>query len=288
MPNPPHSVLIPVGNPARVAEYIALGARIVRKLESELVLLSIELTRHEMQEMSEEEEIAGEPPAVLQKAQAAAQSFDVPVRLSSLKAHEVAEAIVSAAQDPAIDYLIMGWRGDEEGGSTVIGRSIDGLIREADAHSIIMQKGPVEESEHVLIPVLNAKLPPLALAVASLLARGEDARVTVLHLSPGPLPEEDQEAFRSSLFSFDKASETGFKAFIGDSSLFQVEFEVTDNPHDVLVTCSEGCDRLILEASQAHVLTEKVYGEASAGLAEEAQCSLVFVRPKNTGLKFGL
>ena len=286
MSSPPHSVLIPVGNPARVTEYIALGARIARKLESELVLLSIELTRLDMQEMSEE--IGGEPPAVLQEAQEAAQPFDVPVRLYNLKAHEVAEAIVSAAQDPAIDYLIMGWRGDEEGGATVVGRSIDGLIREANAHAIIMQKGPVEDSEHVLIPVLNAELPPLALAVASLLARGKDARVTVLHLSPGPLPEEDREAFRSSLFSFDKTSKDGPSVFIGDPSLFQIEFEVTDNPHDALVTCSEGCDRIILEASQAHVLTEKVHGAASSGLAEVAQCALVFVRPKNTGLKFGL
>jgi hypothetical protein len=291
MPEHPHDVLIPIADPDRAPRYIDLGARIASELESELVLLSIELDDLE-DNQGITEEIEGRSPEKLRAPKAYAEdNCNVTARIRQIRARDVAEGIVVAAQAPNVGYLIMGWRGDEgeDGGASAIGRKSDGLTREADAHTIVMQESTLNEDERVLLPVLSASLNPASLAVASLLAGPADGAITVLQLSPSETTDEEKDDFRSSLLSFEDVPKNGLVSLVRGKEAFEVVFEVTSDPARTLLDALEDQNRLMLEARQAQAFKEKVHEVgASVSLPREVPCPLVLVRPKHQSVAFGL
>lgn len=283
----PHSVLIPIANPERARQYLQLAARIASCYHSELVLLYIE--RDEKVKASEViADIEGEALKVLEEVSKQVDNFDIPVRRLKLKAADVAEGIVFAAQDPHIDYLVMGWRGDEEGGRTVIGQNVGGMIREADTHAIIMQEGELREGELVLVPTANLEMAPLALAVASLVRGGEGPPVTILFISPAELKKEDEERIRLNILSFIEKVEEELASLIGGISQFEVDFAAWEEPVKGLLEQSARYDHIIIEAGQDETMRKVMYGARPVELAKETGCPLIFVRPRRVGAKFGV
>lgn len=283
----PHSVLIPTANPERAFQYLQLGARIARCYGSELLLLYVE--RDDEVKASEViTGIEGETQEVLEDVYEQAVPFDVPTRWMKLRAKDVAEGIVFVAQAPHIEYLIMGWRGDEKGGKTVIGQNIDGMIREADSHAVIMQEGDLREGERILVPTANPELAPLALAIASLVRGGKGPPITILYISPVELKGEDKERVRSDLLSCTEKTEGELAPLIGERSQFEVDFAAWEEPMKGLVEQSAHYDRIIIEASQDETMRKVMYGGRPAELARETRCPLLFVRPRGRGGKFGM
>lgn len=269
---PPRSVLISVADPNAAASYVHLGARIAERHGSVLVLLNVEAD--------------GKASPVLDQARAPAASYDVPVQTITRAAPSVVEAIIRESQNPNIGYLIMGWRGDLSGKETRIGDNIDEVVKESDAHTIVMQRGVLGNDERLLVPVANPCAAPLALAVAALLRAKEGIKITVLHFSPVPLGEQEREHFRSALFDFAEETERGPESLFTDASQFELVFEEQDDPTQELAARSSEYDRMVLGTSREGYAGGTVFKELQLHIAERAQCPVVFIRPREAGPRF--
>ena len=272
----PRSVLIPIANPELAPQYLHLGARIAKEQESEIILLYIVPSSSDQTSNAS----SGQAEQVLEEARLYAEPLDVPVKTMTYEARGVAEGIVFVAEDPHIDYLIMGWRGDIQGGKTVIGSEIDGVVRESDCHAVVMQQGAFRENEGILVPAANPNTAPLGLAIASLLRGDSGPKVTVLHLSPAPLSDMEKKSFQSALFALADETEKEPEALFTEADQFEIAFEMQDDPARELAERSKNYDRMIVGTSQGGYSETEVFGKLPLQIAKEATCPVIFVRPK--------
>lgn len=282
-----HSVLIPVADPEAARQFIHLGARIAKARDSELVLLHAEQIPRQLPASAAGNYIQESRP-VLDEARAYAERFDVPVSTISRLARDVSDAIVYTAEDKNTDYLIMGWRGDVHGEETQIGDNIDHVLKDANTHSIVMQRGDMGERERILVPVANPETAPLSIAVGGLLYKEGGPEVKLLHVPPEPMSDADREAFRDRLLAFIEDEETDPQGLISDPSRFDFEVKEAQNPAEEIVRRSGNYDRIVLGTSRGRYLGRKVFGRFPLQIAEQARCPVVFTRLREPGFKYGI
>lgn len=277
----PQSVLISIANPSTAAGLIRLGTRIAGRTGGAVVLLhvSVTSTTEDASEVSAQK--------VLDEAASHAEPSGVPVRTMIHEAPSVADGIIYGAQDEHVDYLIMGWRGDMEGRETVIGDNIDSVIRESNSHAFVMQRGSFKEVERILVPVANPRTAPVALAVASLLRGDEGPSITILHLSPRDLSEKERESFRETLYAFAEQEEGDLQALVTDTSQFEIVYEAQQDPARELAERSGQYDHMVLGTSRGGYGGNDVFSGLLLQIARNAQCPVIFVRPREAGAKFG-
>ncbi|MFB6098682.1 MAG: amino acid permease [Salinibacter sp.] len=282
-----HSVLIPVADPEAARQFIHLGAWIAKARDSELVLLHAERIPHQLPASAAGEYIQESRP-VLDEAREYAEQFDVPVSTMSRLARDVSDAIVHTAEDKNTDYLIMGWRGDIHGEETQIGDNIDHVLKAANTHSIVMQRGTVGTQERILVPVANPETAPLAIAVGGLLYDEGGPEVKLLHVTPEPMSNADREAFRDQLLAFIKDEETEPQGLVSNPGRFDFEVVEAEEPAEEIVRRSGNYERIVLGTSRGGYFRRKVFGQFPLRIAGQARCPVVFVRPREPGYKYGI
>lgn len=282
MPSP-HSILVPVANPDTAAQLVHLGARLAERLDDALVLLHVTSASSSSERTGEPDD---EARAILDQARSHAETYDVPVETRFIEAPTVVEALIRASQDPHVEYLIMGWRGEFLGGKTKVGSNIDAVVKESGCQTIVMQQGEIGRSERVLVPVANPHAAPLALIVAALLRGENGAAVTVLHLAPLPLSEKEREAFRSALFALIEMNGRESQSLLEDASQVELLFEVQEDPARELALHSGFYDRMILGTSRDGYADGAVFAAFQLDIARKARCPVVFVRPSKAGARF--
>lgn len=285
-----HSVLIPVADPQNAEKHIHLGARIARRRDSQLVLLHV-VTVPSQLPPSAATDFVEEARPVLDKARDYAEEhYDVPVSTLMRVGHKPAKAIIHTAQDKNTEYLIMGWKGSVHDEETIIGSNIDHVLKESNTHGVVMQRTEDQELNNILVPVANPDMAPLALSMASLMLEDNpEGSITVLHVSPEPMEDDEKEAFKNKVFSFAEESEEGPEALLTEESRFQFDFREHDDPESVIARESGNHDRMILGTSQDGMsgwFGRKVFGMTPTLLADESECPVIFVRPREAGFTF--
>jgi len=155
----PHSVLIPVAEREAARRHIELGAEIVRRRNSALLLMHAVKIPPQLPPSAASEFVVQARP-LLEELRDYAESLGVPVATMIRVGHKPAEAIIHTAYDRNIDYLIMGWKGEVGHEQTYIGSNLDRVLREAPTHSIVVQRAPKAAAQKIVVPIANPDSAP--------------------------------------------------------------------------------------------------------------------------------
>lgn len=282
----PSSVLIPVSSAEDARDQIQLGARIARRLDSELILLhTVRVPRQLPQRAARRFISPGKE--VLKKHREYAEELDVAVTTMLRTSNSVAKAISFTAEETGADFLLMGWKGLLETGTSLIGSNIDRVLVESNTHAIIVQTDEGIDCKRVLVPVADPKRAALAMAVAAILTENSPTcRITILHVTAEPLTDAEKEEFQQQLESFAEESEEGPESLFHSMSPFRVEFAVADNAVFEIAKRSENFDRVIIGVTRGSFFGRTILGRIPRLVARRSRCPVILVRTREAGFRF--
>jgi amino acid transporter/nucleotide-binding universal stress UspA family protein len=274
-----HEILVPVANPATVAPLIRLAAAIARA-EHDTVVTALRLvTVPRTTPLSTAQRFAERRPegenarAILRQVAELGLDSGVPVRPVLRAAYGVASGILALVRDrPGTQLVLMGRHGPLSL-DLVRGSADKTVIREALCDAAVLQNRGLEQVRRVLVPVGGGPHARLGLQLASKMARGAEAELTVLRLFPA---EGEINA------------EAEIRALRG---IVQETLGEIDPRINTRVACSsdvvEGIlaetrrldyDLLVIGASEEWFFKHLLFGAIPDRVAEEAPCSVLLVR----------
>lgn len=285
----PHSVVVAVANPETAKQHVQLAARVAGKMDSELVLLHAVRVPRQLPQRAAAPFVA-QGRAVLEQVREFVEGMDVPISMIIRTGADVSKAVLHTAQDKNADYIVMGWQGPRYRGKTQIGKNIDRVLMQSNCHAIIVTRTRLDAVKRILIPIANPRNAGLALWVGSLLIEGRSScRVVMLHLSPRPLTQQEQEEFRSDLLQFAGDASEQLRPWFTESrpgAPFQLEFAVAGDVVGEVTRRSAEYDRLIIGTSPGGLWGRRVFGQIPTRIANRSRCPVILVRARETGLKF--
>lgn len=288
----PHSVVVAVANPLAAGPLVKLGSRVALHRNGEVVLLHAVRVPLQLPQRAATRFISAAQ-TVLKNAAGFAEPFEVPISRVIRTGPDVAQAVVHTVREKNSDFVIMGWKGPRRRRDTQIGRNIDKVLRESNAHAIVMTRVDDDDPvSRVLVPVADAQNAGLAIFVAALLIEGSPKpEIEVLHLSREPLEESGREQFRRLLagaISEDEEPDlqTGFATDFFRKGSFRLEFRQATDVISEISEYSSGFDRLILGTSRGGFFQRKVFGRIPTQIAERAKCPVILIRPRERGITF--
>ncbi len=274
-----HEILVPVANPATVAPLISLAAAIARTEQDTVVTALRVITVPIGTPLSTVQHFLSRPRegkgqwAILREVAELGVGVGVPVRPVMHAAHGVASGIVALATDrPNTRLLLMGWRGPIT--LDRVQDSIDkAVVREAPCDVAVLRNRGLSHVRRVLIPAGGGPHARLGLKLASAVAQGNGAELTVLRLLPteGEFnPETEMQALRRMI-----------KETLGEIHK-RVTTRVARSTNVVEGILAEAqrqdYDLLVIGASEEWFLKNLLFGAIPDQVAEGAPCSVLMVR----------
>jgi len=272
-------ILVPVANPTTVAPLIRLAAAIARA-ERDTVVTALRLvtvphttplsTAQRFIERRPEGESAR---AILRKVAELGLDAGVPVRPVLRAAHGVASGILALLRDrPGTRLILMGRHGPLS--LDPVRDSADKtVIREAPCDVAVLQNRGLEEVRRVLVPAGGGPHARLGLRLASEMAHGTDAQLTVLRLFPAEgevNAEAEMRALRKMVQETLGEIDPRITTRVARSS------DVTEGI--LAETHRLDYDLLVIGASEEWFLKHLLFGSIPDQVAEEAPCSVLMVR----------
>lgn len=294
----PDAVLVGVAEPESARQLVHLGGRIAAALDTELVLLHVVAVPRQLP-LRQGTRFVGEGKKILEEMQQQVSTLGIPVRSLIRLARRPAEAIVRTARDFRAAYLVLGWHGAirRDRRRPQVGRNIDRVIKNANAHAIVCETEGIEGvlgdgAPNVLVPLFDSHTGSLAIGVASaLVGRGfQSGTITLLHLSEEGPDDERQEELREKIAR--QMRETGTEepeSLFDESSPLVLEFRrIRRGLVEDLVELSEEYDWLVIETHRDELFGRKVLRDEARELADGALCPVILVRPREPQIKFNI
>jgi APA family basic amino acid/polyamine antiporter len=284
-------VLIPIANPNTAAGLIRIGSLIARPMKGELLLLHVARVAPQTPltgawpQMSKIRPLIDSSTKIASEMGVDAQSM---VRLG----HQPHKGIIQTVEEREIDFLVIGWRGGRRDRYTMLGSNIDEVVKYSPCNVVVAQHNVSVPARRVLIPVANPRKANLLLSLGRLfVGKDKEARITVLHLLPRGLSEDDKigrlDVIRASLV------EPGFfdseDAEISiDRGPIKFEFDETDDILSAIISRTHESDLMIVGSSDESLLKRRIFGEGPYIIARRSSCPVILVDQETNRVKFGI
>ena len=274
-----HEILVPVANPATVTPLINLAAAIARTEQDTMVTALRVITvpigtplSTAQHFLSRSREGNGQW-AILREVAELGVGIGVPVRPVLRAAHGVASGIVALATDrPNTRLVLMGWRGPIT--LDRVQDSIDkAVVREAPCDVAVLRNRGLGHVRRVLVPAGGGPHARLGLKLASAVAQGNEAELTVLRLLP-------------TVGAFNLETEMQALRRMVEETLGKIHKRITTrvarstNVVEGILAETQRLDYdlLVIGASEEWFLKNLLFGAIPDQVAEGAPCSVLMVR----------
>ena len=271
-----YQILVPVANPENASFLVNYAGTIARARKAEILLISM-VTVPEQTPLSEADQFVSEKQKTIDQAINEAPS-GVPVHSTIRYGHDIARGIISAVKEHRSNLLVMGWSGKLKEGGFQLGDIVDPVIEGSPCDSMVIKPG-VKPSRSppssILCPITGGPHSGYVLEVANMIAKGEDADVTILHVRREDESYEDaQWDMHSNLTSSDLDENTRVKVIeAGDQSI-----------SDRIIEESKGYDLVMIGATREGLFDQLLFGTVPERVA--AGCdSTVIMSKKYLGLR---
>lgn len=176
------------------------------------------------------------------------------------------EIVLRTIEEEDVNLLVLGWRGDREGGEfRILGDTIDYLVQRAPCDVVVARTKGMKEIRSVLLYARAAEHAPGAATLAGILASGPGAKVTVLEIAEeGRPPPPSGESLAEPLRRAGLAVE--------------VERIAAKEPQAAVVAESGNHDLLVLGAGERWALSRAAFGPIVDEIAQKARCPVVMYR----------
>ncbi len=268
-PPPPSGetrTLIAVSSPQTVPGLVNVGAWLLGNNIGRLCVLH--LSHPEEQERRNRAFYPAVDP--IERAIQHASELDVPVRALGFISRNPASDILRTAQKYKCGWIVLGGHKGILTGSA-LGHIADEVIEHGDCNVAILMGKPLRTVQKILVPYLGENQDVGALLAADIIARQQDAHITILHVVKlGDRAGNDDRLGVQEMMDRQFGSPGGVR---------QVRFQVVESnsPVDVAVHESEAYDLIILGISEQWRLKQSLLTGPQASVAQAAACSILAV-----------
>lgn len=272
-----YSVLVPAADEAHARELGWLASLLAKDRGGEVLALNVVKVPATLQ-LLDGRYILKERRPILEEVIAQAKKMDVPVHTMLRLGRSVPEAIKKTVAENASDLIVFGWPGESGSHDKLFGSVIDPIVANPPADVIVLRGHPIRPLHCIAVPVAGGPNGHLALLTAVSLARAtpEETKIVLLHVTPpGSEPLHAQAQ-----------AENAFRRALDGIRYDHLEKQVVtaDLPLTGILTAAEGCDMIVIGATQERLLRNLLLGNVAQRVAEQATAPVLLVKRRSTAV----
>ncbi|MCH2135388.1 MAG: amino acid permease [Phycisphaerales bacterium] len=273
-PHGAKEMLVPVANPTTAGALVDLAVRL-SDADRHITVVNVVRVPEQLPVESTGQFVA-EGRAVVEKAIEAASGADIAglVRVG----RSPAQCVVDTVNERNVDMLVMGWTGPKRRPLGMrhftFGTDIDGVIRQADCHTLVLKGSVPKNCRRIVVPIAQPRQGRYAVSVARELLMGGGSVEAVRIASPQDDLDEIREALRRDLSNGD--------GLPGD---VQAEAVPADGIVSGILEAASGADLLVLGAS-GDGISKRSFTQLHYRVAERWPGPLLLVRMRPGTARF--
>ncbi len=282
-----YSVLLPLANPEQARRLSHLAAILAKQQGGEVFALHVERVPTQIG-LGDGRSLLKTGREIFETAIEIGQHYDVPVRTQLRLGRNIAQSIITAAQERKANLILMGWPGVRRDADVAFGNIIDVIASQPPCDLAVarLHEKVTGPPRRILVPVSEGPSMLLALNIALIQAQfmaqeitdpeeRQKIKVTVLHL----MSENGaaMEARRRELAS----------VLDVDNPFIELEVGLADDVAAAILERAENYDQIVIGASEDRLINQRLFGSVSQEVAEKAPVDVIFVRRYNP-LRYGL
>lgn len=268
-----YRLVVAIGNPEYAEQLVRTGATVARANDGEIHVVSVvHKPRGSPFAIFSDEtiksEFAGDRREILDRAVGTAPG-DVPVAGEVVVGRDVADALISAAEELEADAMLVGWHGRPRRSEVVLGTTIDDVLRRAPCDVFVERIGPTANGvERVLLPVAGGPHVQLAASVADDIATTTDATVEVLSVVSPSAEEDERETAR------------GYIEEAAGLLTAPVETALREAPavDEAILEAADECDLIVLGATRQGVVRRRLVGSIPQDVGRRTDRTVILAR----------
>ena len=253
-----YRVMVPLANPENETDLISLASAVAKQRGGTVDAIHIVTVpdqtalEYAAEHLEEHEE---DYHAVLDAAQADAETFGVDIETHTIVSHRGVEEIFDAARTHDADMVVMGW--GPSGGSRAES-GLDEITGDVPCDFLVL-KGRGFDPERVLVPTAGGPDSDLSATVANYLRAEFDSEVTLLHVA-------DDRA----------AGEAFLEEWAAEHDLADVELRIeTGDVETAIERAAEDATTVIFGATERGLLRRLVSGSLVMDVVDDVDCSVL-------------
>ena len=264
-------VMVPLANPKSETDLITLASAIARQRGGTVDAVHIVTVpdqtslEYAVDHLDEHE---ADYHAVLDAAQADAETFGVDIETHTIVSHRSFEEIFDAARSHAADLVVMGWSENWHGSPGRVESAIDDIAMDLPADFLVLNDRGFDP-EHILLPTAGGPDSDLSAEIASLLREEYGSQITLLHVA------EEEDAGLAFL-----------REWASDHDLDDAELRVeTGEIEPAIARHAADATMLLIGATERGLLTRLFGGSIILDVVDDVDCSVLLAeRARKRGL----
>lgn len=277
-----YRLVVAVGNPEYAEQLVRTAADVARANDGEIHVVSVVHKPREspfalFSDETIKTEFAGDRREILDRALETAPDT-VPVHGRVVVGTDVADALISAAEELEADALLVGWHGRPRRSEAVLGTTIDVVLRRAPCDVLVERIGSTADGvERVLLPVAGGPHLPLAASVADAVAANNDATIDVLSVVAPTAGEDEREIARGHL-------EEAVALLTADAETELREAPAVD---DAIVEAANERDLVVFGVTRRGVVRRRLVGSIPQTVGRRTDRTVILARRRPTSSVIG-
>jgi len=283
------SVVVPIANPETAGTLLTVADRLLRLKPGNLMLLHV-ITVPDQLPVSVGRDFIDDTRPLLDEVSARAEDLGMVPNSVVRVGHRAADAIVDTVEDSSADFVVMGWAGHTRDPRTIIGSTIDRIVKDANTNVVVVRGDVKIPARRILVPVEHPQHGNLVAQFAAVMAEEQDSYVRLLHVVDRHVSslERAQRAFdlREAVTQYTEDAAGGLTAEQVERR-FHIRIEAGDIV-DTIISHSADFDLVIVGASRESWLRRKVWGDKTARIARRIKAPLMLVNMRSGRMKFSV
>ncbi|QYX30439.1 chloride channel protein [Sphaerospermopsis torques-reginae] len=268
-------LLVTLANPDTAETILKMAATIARDRHYELECLQIILVSRNSSP-SETKVRTTKSRRLLNKAEALAKKWDIPIHTQIRVAHDVAQAILETIKERHIDLTFMGWKGNTSTPGRIFGTVVDTIIRQATCDVVVVKLGNYLKHPYFnrwLVPMAGGPNAPIAIKLLpALVTLGNEPEIRLTQVfKPSELKPNMQflEEYTRQLIRHRNLH----------SNVFATPIEADSVTEGVInLVKKEDFDVVVLGASREGLLQQAIHGNIPENIASGVDSTVILVR----------
>jgi len=193
-------------------------------------------------------------------------------------------AIINTIEERNVDLTIMGWHGRSRYHDTVVGSTIDEVIKKANSNVVIIELRQDRPYRKILAPISHIKGSELILENAVNLAIDvEGTKIDVVHVfEPGENQRQRMKFITELKNRIRKVmKDTGYR----DIRLLT---DISNQPYEDLIDMSYDYDIMLLGSGEETLFSRKIHEARIRYIAQETDTPLMLTRRKASRVRFSM
>jgi amino acid transporter/nucleotide-binding universal stress UspA family protein len=271
-PPPPASdfrILIPLANPDNIPSLLRLAIPMAKRRGGDVIVTNIitvpgQLPLHEGMEY-----VDTRSKPLFEIADRVAAELDFPLHKDLRIAHKVENGILSAAEEYAVDQVMMGWKGFSTKKERIFGEATDRLLQSLRADVAVVRFRSDPPYERILLPTSGGPHAEFAAELIEPMVHETGSKVTSCFIVPKNADETTTDRARKWMDRTTRHAQLG-----------RIEKTVVRSSNVVSGIVKEGRnhDLIVLGASNRKLFSYLMFGEIPEAVAEIAEPTVMLVR----------